>query len=352
MGNPISRAAGRPLGAVLALTVVLSGGLSAQPQQAPPEEGFFVIVLLKAQARIDRTASDLEKIDKQLQENDAAIKDADRRLSIARETNNPQAELEPENDLQTARSARGKLKKAKSRLEEERAAAAGLYAVAKQRLTGPRPGTEAAPLGVASSRSGGTTILKKDGKKLALKRGQAGLLEAGDEVFAGNNDGDIVELLDGRATTRLGAKTRLKAEEEPSRGQAWGLVKGKAYFAVDGPGDLESLLGKGPEVPGEALGVILAKYKALDRAGIERLSGRDLKLRIAGAVYTVQGKQFAVEVMNEGAAEVRAFDGAFEISDAEGARRVLIEQDSMTAVTRNGIAEPKKAGSFDRWWEK
>jgi hypothetical protein len=46
------------------------------------------------------------------------------------------------------------------------------------------------------------------------------------------------------------------------------------------------------------------------------------------------------------------FEGTGEVSDLTGEKHVLVEENSMAVVTKDGISEPQKIGRIDKWWEK
>ena len=337
----------------LALAILFSGGLPSGAQPVNSGEGFLVVVLLKTQIQIDRAKADIEAVDLQLKANELIIQDAERKLAIALETNNAQAGLGPGNDLRSARAARAKLKKTRSGLEEVRARAETTDAIVRNKLVpGQRLEADSLIIGMVSPDSGNAVVLKKDGKRIALKRGKPGFLESGDEVLAGSAGHDEVQVLDGRGMILLGARSRLKVEEDNPQEQVLRIAQGKLYAALDWPEDLERTFRGMSETSDEALNVILKKYQSLDRSEIMRLFGRNLKILIPAGVCTLRGKRIGIEIKNEGATEISMFEGTGEVSDPRDEKHLLVGENSVTVVTKDGISEPQRIGRIDKWWEK
>jgi hypothetical protein len=335
------------------MVTVLSGRPSPTGQQPRPSEGFLVLALLKAQVRMDRAEADIEAVNVDLDGTDLIIQDAERRMAIALETHNSQAKLVPQEDLRNARAARNRLKKIRSGLEEARARAKDTFAFARGTLlSGQRPGPDPRIPGMVSWYAGNPVILKKDGRRIALKRGRPAFLESGDEVLTGGADRAEVWVLDGRSTVQLGVRSRLSLEEDNPQEQIWRILQGKAFSALDSPEGLEGTLETPLKKPGDDLDAILKRYRGLDRAEIMRLFGRGLTMRIPAAVCTIRGDRFGVEVKNEGVTEIAVFEGTVEVSGLQGDKRVLIGEGSIAVVTKDGVSEPKSIGDIDKWWEK
>jgi hypothetical protein len=224
--------------------------------------------------------------------------------------------------------------------------------LSKMLVSGQRREPNSLIIAMVSPDSGSTVVIKKDGRRVALERSKPGFLEAGDEVLAGSAGRDEVQVLDGRGTILLAAKSRLKLEEDNPKEQVLRVVQGKLYGTLDSPEDLEGTFRGRIETSDEALSVILKKYQSLDRSGIERLFGRNLKIQIPAAICTVSGKRFGFEIKSDGATEISMFEGTGEVSDLTGEKHVLVEENSMAVVTKDGISEPQKIGRIDKWWEK
>lgn len=337
----------------LALAIFLSGESSPAAQQMRSDERFLVLVLLRTQTLRDQVEADLEDVEMELQRNGLIIQEAERKLAIALETRNRQAKLVPENDLLTARAARGKIKKARARLQLARARAEASYATTRKMLvSGQITVSNSQILGMVSLYSGRVDILKKDGRKIGLNEGKFGLFGSGDEVLTNGASRAEVQALDGRGTVQLGKQSRLKLEEDTPQEQILRFVQGKMYAAVDKPEDLEKILQDRMEGPDDDLNSILKRYQGLVRSEIVRFFKKNLEMRIPAAVCTVRGARFSVEVKHNETTEISVLEGAVEVRDLKGQKYVLVEEGFRAIVTKDGISEPQRIIDIEKWWEK
>jgi hypothetical protein len=330
----------------LALAVFLSGEIYPASQPMRSDEGFLVVVLLKAQVQRDQAGADLEAVEMELQTNKRMIQDAEERLAIAIETRNRQAGLVPASDLRSARAARRKILRTRTLLEQTRARAEDTYAVVRKMLvSGERPEPDSRILGMVSSHSGSTVILKKDGRKVVLEGEKPGFIEPGDEVSTNGAGRAEVQALDGRGLIQLDGRSRLRIEEDTPQKQALRLIQGRIYSVVDRPEDLERKIRDRIEGPDDDLTALLRRYQGL--AGPESAQSREknLQIRLPEALCSVTGARFSIEVKNEGTTEIIAIEGAVDVSDLRGEKHVLVEEGYRVTVTKNGISEPLKIPS-------
>ena len=341
---------------VKTLAIILLAGSISAAQETRPDDAFLLGALFKARDLIDRTAADLQKIDREIQENDRVIKKAEEIIVLAGQRNNKQAESVARDAQLKAREARKKNEDTKARLELVRKRAAASYGALKNRLAASLGGGANPPVkGMVSAYSGRVQVSKKSGETFELRADDPGLLEAGDAILTYGSSSAEVQTLDGRGTVQLGEYSELKLQEDTPEKQVLELVRGKVYSAVEKMDDFANMLQEKTKQFGSDFLTVANVSEKEYEAVIKSLRARAQKkfeVRTGAGTGSVRGTKFTVELKNGETTELMVLEGAIEASDLKGEKRVLVEEGFKVIMTKDGISEPQKITEIEKWWEK
>jgi len=338
------------------LAIILLVGSISAAQETRPDDACLLGALFKAQDLRDRAAADLQKIDREIQENDRVIKKAEEIIVLAGQRNNKQAESVAREALLKAREARKKNEETRARLETAGTRSAAAYAAIKNRLASNRGnGSNSRIQGLVAQYSGRVEIFKKNGEKSYLDGNDPGFLESGDEMTTYGSSSAEVQTLDGRATVQLGESSKIKLEEDTPQGQVLRLVQGKIYSAVEKMDDFANMLQEKTKQFGSDFLTVANVSEKEYEAVIKSLRARAQKkfeVRTPSWAMAVRGTKFSVELKNGEATEITVFEGSVEAGDLKGEKRILVEEGFKVIVTKDGISGPQKITEIDKWWDK
>lgn len=324
------------LGMVCAVLVSASPAADVRPVRT--EDHFLCMALLKTQAQIDRIKAAVGEAEEKSQANAQAIKEADRRLTIAMETQNWQAADAPKKDLERARAERRKIKKALSQLESDRARASSVYAAIRTALVANRDRAPSSlPIGLVSTSSGNPGITKADGKKIAVPGAQPRFLDAGDTVSTGRNGRVEVLVQDGRGAIDMEEQSQVRLEAPSAREQVLVLLQGRIEAAVERPADLERQLQDRLRASDDELNGLLQDYRGLAGQDFAQLFGPDFTMRVPGAVCAAAGALFTAELRPDGTTEIQVHDGSIEVRGLSSAG-LVVDRGSAVVVTKEGLS--------------
>jgi len=327
----------------LALAIVIIGAAFPAGQPTRSDDGFIILMLLKTQIRIESIQAEIETGEQEIEINRQVIKTAEKKLQNALETRNRQASIVPANDLRRARAAKRDLAQTQAQRKEALANVERIAAVLKEMISPVRrsdPGR--AVIAMAAPVSGSGKVLRSDGTKVALKGGKPRFLASGDEVSSEGTDRIEAQVLDGRAVIALHGGSRQKIEEDDPKAQTLRLVQGKLSAVVERPEALDRLVGERLQGPDDELTPLLKRYRDLAGAGSARSGERTLRIRIPEAVCSVAAARFDIGIQGDGITEIAVQEGAVEVSDLKGEKRVLVEEGYRVTVTKDGISGPLK----------
>ncbi len=326
-----------PLMGLVCAALVSAGPASGVPP-VRSEDHFLCMVLLKAQTRVDRIRADIGKAEEESRTNAQAIQAADRRLTIAMETQNWQAADAPKKDLEKARAERRRIRKALDKLESDQARAADIYAAVRSVLVANKDRAPSSlPIGLVSASSGNPGITKADGKKIAAAGAQPRFLDAGDTVSTGRNGRAEVLAFDGRGSIDVEEESQVRLEAPSAQEQVLALLQGRIEAAVDKPADLERQLQDRLRGPEDELSGLLRDYRGLAGQDFARLFGPDFMMRVPGAVCTAAGALFTAEIKPDGTTEIQVQDGSIEVRGLSSAS-LVVDRGSAVVVTKEGLA--------------
>ncbi len=334
-----------PVLAGLTSVLVLMGGLAAASAlpQARSDEGFLVVMLLRARIWVERLQADIQSGEHEIEVNRQIIETAEKKIQTARETGNSQASIIPANDLRRARAVNRDLSKAQSQRKKAVAGAEDLAAVLKDMLVSGRSAETGRTFTViATSVSRHATVARKGGTKFSLQEGKAGFLRPGDEISSSGGGQVEVQALDGRALIHLPGDSRLKVEEDGPQAQTLGLLRGKLSAVVETPADLDRTVRERLQGPDDDLTPLLRQYLDLARADSARSGEKTLRIRIPAGVCAVTEARFDIEITAGGTTEIVVSEGTAEVSDIQGESPVRLEAGYGVAVTKDGVSAPLK----------
>lgn len=338
----------------LTLAVFLLAGTASAAQEASQADGFLLGAFFKTQNLIDKAAADLEKVDREIQENDRVIKKAEEIITLARQRDNKPAESAARDALLNARAAKKKNEETRARLELVRNRAVASLGAIQNRLAfisldpGPKPQVR----GLVSNFSGRVQVSKKNGESFDLTSSDIGLLETGDSISTYGASSVEIQTLDGRGTVQLGEYSELKLQEDTPEKQVVELVRGKIYSAVDKVDDFVNMLQDKSERYADKLATIDRQSIDSAIAATKKWANRKLEVRTTVSCGGVRGTKFSVELKNGEETEFAVYEGAVDVSDLKGENTVLVEEGFKVIVTKAGISEPAKIADIDKWWEK
>lgn len=332
----------------LGLAIFFSGGWISAAQETSQGAGFLVGALVRTRDLTARTAADLQKVNRDIQENDRVIGKAGEIIAVATQRHDKQTEMIARDALQKAQEARKKNEGTRARLELTRSRAAASYAAIRNKLAAsPGRGPDSQIGGMVSNYSGDVQISKNGGERFGLDIANPGFLEPGDRIMTGGASGAVIQALGGRGSVQLGEYSELRLREDSPDNQALELVRGRIYSAVDKADEFEKMLqNKMAEFPDDfpaAVGTV--------RAHITRWSGK-LEIRTISCAMSIRGTKFAVELKNDGTTEITVLEGTVEASDLKGEKQVLVEEGFRVIATKDKISKPQKIADIEKWWER
>ena len=326
----------------LFLGLVILGPLpvsAAQPVRS--DEGFLILLLLRARTQVERIRAEIETGEKEIATNRQVIATAEKKLQIAMETRNSQASIIPANDLRRARAAKRELAKAQSLRKEALTRAEENAATLRGMIAGGSPAGPGRPvLAMATPITESASVLGKGGAKVALKDGRAGFLIAGDAISSAGASHVEVQALDGRAILQMHGGSEIRIEEDGPQSQTLRLAQGQLSAVVETLADLDRTVNERLQAPDDDLTPLLRRYRTgMGNAGpVERV----LRIRVPYADCAVTAARFDIELKEGGTAVVVVSEGTVEVSDLKGEKRVAVEAGYEVAVTKDGPSAPRK----------
>ncbi|MFN3921841.1 MAG: hypothetical protein ACK4K4_05530, partial [Caldimicrobium sp.] len=227
--------------------------------------------------------------------------------------------------------------------------------------------------GFMTSYTGNVYIIKANGDKVAPENA---FLEPGDKIRTARGTAEI-EMLNGRASVKLGPYSEFVMGEGPAEEQIVELSKGKVYVGVEKIDEylnkmrerldktMEDIkkLGKVTKQLTEAMIHCSKKWNAdlqlcihdyLEEHGYREALRifHPYKIRCPTAVIGPRGTKFVVEVKNPDMTEIMVLEGSVEVSSLTGDKKVIVNEGYKVIVTKDGIEQPEKIIDIDKWWEK
>jgi len=337
----------------LALAILLSVGWAPAAQEADQNDSFLLGACFRAQTLVDKAIADLQKVDRDIADDDRMIQKLEDIIAQARQKDNKQAESTARELLLKARSARRKNEETRAALELRRARAVASLGVIKNRMSS-EAGSKPRVGGFVSDFSGRVQVNKKNGETFGLTSADIGLLETGDSLLTYGASSVEFQALDGRGTVKLGEYSELKLEEDSPERQVVELARGRLYSAVDKADDfaamLESKMGQYRDDLIALPGMGQERLEALQKR-LKAWANRKFQVSRGGSCGAVRGTKFSVEVKGD-ETEFAVYEGAVEVGDLKGERTVLVEAGFKVVATKDAVSEPVKIASVDNWWEK
>ena len=337
----------------LALAILLSAGLTLAAQEADQNGGFLLGACFKAQTLVDKAIADLQKVNRDISEDDRMIQKLENIVAQARQKNSQQAESTARELLLKARSARKKNEETRAALELRRARAVASLGAIRNRMSS-EAGSEPRVRGFVSDFSGRVQVNKKNGETLGLTSTDIGLLETGDSLLTYGASSVEFQALDGRGTVKLGEYSEIKLEEDSPERQVVELARGRLYSAVDKADDfaamLESKMGQYRDDLIALPGMGQERLEALQKS-LKAWVNRRFQVTRPGHCGAVRGTKFSVEVKGD-ETTFAVYEGAVEVGDLKGEKTVLVEAGFKVVAAKDAVSEPVKITTVDAWWDQ
>jgi hypothetical protein len=274
----------------------------------------------KAVASIAEYREKIDRCDKAISESEARA-DRARQKRISRKT--------IEKELEAKRRYQAAIRVAEIRKSQ---AGRGMSTVAKEMVRGRSTmdaiiGSSVGRLEIYSDPRAGLPGPAEDGRAA---------LNVGDEIVTHENSKGQLYCMDGMCWIDVDANTRLKLESSDSGSQAFGLMKGKLYVAVNRA--VDSVMKQGRMVR-------------------ERVK-KKVEIRTPTAVCGVRGTQFMISTDDSGGTTLAVFEGSVSVrSRREDPLRneILVNGGYQLKISSNGeMSEPNRldAAEAQRWWEQ
>lgn len=331
-------------------------------QQSDLQTNFGLLgTLFKLERLRDEAVARIQKINRDIQENENTIRKSEDIIGRAKEKGNIQAETIARQALMNAQEAKRKNEISKSAFELRRRRAEEAYAGVRNMLA-QRLGVKSQINGLVSNYSGRVDIFKKNGDKLSLddSRGgyppPAGYLEPGDEVWTYGNSKAEVQVWGGLGSVTLGKYSRFKVEEDSEGRQIINFLKGKAYIAVDKADDFAKMLREKLKAYKEDLRTIVEADEEERERALRmwmREFGRRFEVRTTTLAGTVRGTDFLVFLKDNNETELTVLKGSVELSDLQGKKKVIVDAGYKVTASKEGISEPQRIDltKIERWWD-
>lgn len=306
---------------------------------------FLLSVFFKVQALRDQAIEELRKIDMEIKKNDETIKKSQKIISLASQRTDEsakKAEAVAREALMKAMEAKRRNEETKKWWELNKIRADRSYATIENMLYQNYESNRKIK-GFITNYTGNVYIIKANSEKASLENG---FLEPGDKVRTADGSAEI-EILDGRATAKLGLYSEFVMKKDTAQEQVFELVKGKIYTIVE---KMESFK--------EKMQNIIKQYKE-EKTNLNidniikylHIPNRRYAITAPNAVIGVRGTSFTAEI-KEGILEISVIDGSVEVTLPERNETFLIEGGYKVIINEeNGNITKEKIRAIERWWE-
>ena len=328
----------------------------------------LISIFFKAQALRDQAIAELRKIDIEIKKNDQTIQKSQQIINLAAQrsdANAKQAEAIAKEALMKAQEAKRKNEESKKQWELQKIRADRSYATIQNMLS-QNLGSRKQIKGFVTNHTGNAYIIKANGEKASIDNG---FLEPGDKVWTGDGTAEV-QMLDGRATARLGPYSEFAMKKDTPEEQAAELLKGKVYMAVDKIDEYAKMMKEKIEKYKEDLQTI----KQLNKEDINEVEnyitkevkkkhfilshsgcwiGSDDKIHCLTAVCAVRGTKFTSEIKdNNNTTEVVVLEGTVDVSIPEKNKTLSVEAGNKATIGLDGGIKAEQIEQIERWWER
>ena len=340
---------------------------------------FLLSLYFKAVELRDRAIMEIRKIDMEIAKNNETIQRSEKIISLAQQKGNTKAEMIARDALIKAQEAKRKNEETRKQWELQKIRADKSYATIQNMLS-QRYDSKKQIKGFVANYAGNVYIIKANGERTTP---ESGFLEPGDKVWTGDGTAEM-QMLDGRATAKIGPYSEFEMKKGTPEEQVVELTKGKVYMAVEKIDEYakkmkekieqfkndENLKGfvKARMKDVQLLeAAIYCKQQIPDAPSISGCVGKYLKergykealtfyyyqlLHTPTAVCAVRGTKYTVDVKDGNTTEINVLEGAVEISNIKGDKKIIVKEGYKAIVTIEGISDPQKILQIERWWER
>lgn len=354
---------------LVAAMVLLFSGFAIAYDEPKYDSNFLLSVLFKVQGLREQAMEEIRKLDIEIKNNEATIQKSKQIIDLASQrtdTNAKQAKAIAREALIKAQEAKRKNEETKKEWGLKKMRADSSYATIHNMLS-KNLGSGRQIKGFMTDYTGRVDIFKANGDKASPENG---FIEPGDKVWTYGDSSAEIQMLDGRATAKIGPYSEFVMKEDTPQEQVVELLKGKVYMAVDKADDYYKMLKEKykpdiqtiKEADSEDYKNALKLYnqylqtiKDADTEDYKKakwLFEMRLWLNSPNAAVAVRGTKFVVELKENKATEVTVLEGIVDVSDRKGEKKVAVEGGYKVIATSDGISEPQKFENIARWWER
>lgn len=362
-----------PVSLVAAMALLFSGFTIAY-DEPKYNSNFLVSLFFKAQTLRVQAEEEIRKLDIEIKNNEATIQKAKQIIDLASQrtdANAKQAATIAREALIKAQEAKKKNEESRRQWEQRKIQADRSYATILNMMN---YGSNKQIKGFVTSYTGRVDIFKANGDK---ETPEYGFLEPGDKIWTYDNSSAEIQMLDGRATVKIGPYSEFVMKEDTLQEQVVELLKGKVYMAVNKADDYVKEMKKNIEQYKKDIQTIkqwtneqLDEYNKKINEEIYKYKKRlDLYLhsspdcysnemktkrsdRCITAVCGVRGTKFASEVKENNSMEVTVLEGIVDITIPELGKTVSLTTGYKAIINKDGTIKQEKADNVERWWEE
>lgn len=340
---------------LLLLIILLFTGIAYAYDEPRYSNSFLLSVYFKAVVLRDKALTEIRNIDVEILKNEKTIQNSERIITLARQKGNTRAEMVAKDALMKAAEAKRKNEATKKQWELSKIRADRSYATIINMFSQNFDSNRQIK-GFLTNYTGNVYIIKANGEKASPENG---FLEPGDKVWTGDGSAEI-QMLDGRATTKIGSYSEFAMKKETPQEQIVELFKGKIYMAVDKIDDYAKKMKENIDQYKDDLQTI----KHLKKEDIDALKNfierrllilewcRTVHSGCPTAVCAVRSTKFTSDIKEDNSMEITVLDGVVDINIPELGKSISLREGNRGIITRDGTIIQEKAEPSARWWER
>lgn len=340
---------------------------------------FLLGVSFKAQGLRDQAIEEIRKIDLEIMKNEQTIQKSQQIISLAShriDENAKKAEIIAREALMKATEAKQKNEAIKRQWELAKMRAERSFATVQNMLS-QRCGLKEQIKGFLTNYTGNVYIIKANHHKTSPENG---FLGPGDKVLTANGTAEV-QMLDGRATVKLGPYSEFVMKKDTREEELVELLKGKVYMTVDKIDEFTKKMREKLEQYKEDIQTI-KQLKKEDIDNLEKYIKRELKISICNlkyglppnydvksegyiggkhyycingyipnAVLGVRGTKFISEIKDDNSIEVMVLEGIVDVNIPGKDKVLSLEAGDKAIIGVDDIIKLEKIEQIENWWE-
>lgn len=348
---------------LVAAMVLLFSGFAFAYDEPKYDSNFLLSVLFKAQKLREQAREEIRKLDIEVKRNEATIQNSKQIIDLASQRNDAnakQAATVAKEAMLKAKEAKRKNEESKKQWELAKIRADRSYATILNIFN---RGSDRQIKGFITDYRGRVDIFKANGDKASPENG---FIEPGDKVWTYGDSSAEIQMLDGRATARIGPYSEFVMKKDTPQEQVIELLKGKVYMAVDKADDYAKEMEENLEQykndiqtikkwTSEQFDEYVKKIREYERklsVSYPNCHVVDKKTKCLTVAVAVRGTKFAGEVKENNSMEVTVLEGIVDITIPELGKTVSLTTGLKAIINKDGTIKQEKTDYVERWWEE